>query len=183
MLRKQPPVFIATCTVSIFLGAPASAADLTIASALSTAGRMPVVPVKSADTKKSRAPAADNVKHANTHLHTQRRILAYKLPDDTFVKLNTALGDQSRPVIARVDTPGRAASAIAMPANGAPSDGAGVGFNCRDKFTSNIPSRRGVVACYRSKLDNAWRAQTYVSGRMSDGSPNWAGGLLLSYAY
>ena len=180
MLRKRPPVLIATCTAGVLLGMPASAADLTIASALSMSARVPSVEANKSDQRKGRFPEMQKAQHGGTQ--APRKIFAYKLPDDTFVQLNAAFTDQRQSRPARGGTE-RSISAGARATNAPFPDGEGNCFNCRDKSARYIPARHGLVACYRNKLDNAWKAQTYVSGRLSDGSPSWGGGLLLTYAY
>jgi hypothetical protein len=193
MLRKRPATaLVAACAVGAWFAAPVSAADLTIASApgaMVHTGDVPAL-VEKRRNKKDGAAKADRTRHSDQ----PRRIHAYKLYHDPFFKLSGAVADK-RLLDSASSINGLGAGLGVMPtrapANNIPAtafkadpvEGAGIAFNCRDRALNSTLARRGLVACYRNKLDNAWKAQTYVSGALSAGSPNWGGGLLLSYAY
>lgn len=127
-----------------------------------------------------------------------RRIVTYNLFHDPAFKLAGAVSDmrqlRAAPVldmpapaagpVAPLSYPARTRTgALALKMDDAAIDTAGIAFDCREKSSGSSPSRLGMTACYKARLDKSWKTQTYISKGFADGDPEWGGGLSFTYAH
>ncbi|HJV86211.1 MAG TPA: hypothetical protein VJ698_12125 [Noviherbaspirillum sp.] len=129
----------------------------------------------------------------------QHRIITYNLFHDPFLKTSGAVSDKRHPGAGDLrgltatafpaiaanspGLPSRIPSSAAAPLKLAPMEEEGFAFDCKEKPSAAVPARRGLTACFKQRLDNSWKTQTYVSGTRSDGNVSWGGGLSLGYDY
>ncbi len=152
----------------------------------------------------ARKPVATKVTKAAKTRHAekerQRRIVTYNLFHDPVFKLGGAITDRrhlggdihslTRSGAAGMASTGtgllsttRIPSPTAAPLKLAPAEDEGFALDCQEKPFTAVPVRRRLTACFKQRLDNSWKTQTYVSGARADGSMSWGGGLSLGYDY
>lgn len=56
-------------------------------------------------------------------------------------------------------------------------------FGCRRRALAGVVKSRDMSACFAGDMDKSLKAHTYVSKGVSHGRENWAGGVVLDYAY
>jgi hypothetical protein len=62
-------------------------------------------------------------------------------------------------------------------------DSAGLSFDTRQRVTATASPQRELTAFWLRKFDKNWRTQLYVLKGFANGSPDWGGGLAVSYAF
>lgn len=60
---------------------------------------------------------------------------------------------------------------------------AGLMFDYRQKESPTNPSQRELTVFLTHKIDKTWKTQTYLLKGFSDGSPEWGGGLSVTYVF
>lgn len=208
MLRNTPvPMLIASCAFLAVCHGAAMATDLTLYGwKHGMQGKQGTKPAASKD-KRDAPPAAGEKrlprkqeqkkgKTAHTDTGHQRRILTYSLPRDRLFHLEVAKGDPRNAERLTVLGGGIGAAAVPLalpvaapgPARAEPArtdvpDAAGIGFGCRERPFSSSLARREFTACFRHNVDRSWKAQTYVSRGVIEGTQTWGGGLTVGYDY
>lgn len=131
--------------------------------------------------------------HAETEL--QRRIVTYSLSRDQLPRLDGTTGAARMADNMIVPGSGIAAAAVPLALPQLPqkparqevlrteaADSAGIAFGCRERPFSG-QNRREVTACFRHSVDRSWKAQTYLSRGIVEGTQTWGGGMSIAYDY
>lgn len=190
--RWPAPTFVACIAVGALSGTPCFATDVTngtaMAMAMATprtaAAQAPVNPGNGKRAVKKRALTA-------AHKTKRRKISSYTLFNASARHDDAARGPNTRSV-KPLDDIVVVNPAPLSPKNGLhagsgsrlridPASDDGVTFDCRKKTFSRI--QRTLTACYMQQFDKSWKAQTYVSKGLADGSQGWGGGIAFDYAY
>jgi len=209
MTRKRFDFFsVAIGIAGLCAVVPAHATDLSISAMPGAYGdRLPAIAAGSADASSARplsvAPRSERGKRmsAKTGRPPDKapppKILTYSLSGaPALLPPAAAAGIGRFPAVPATAMPALGLSGIAArdpavphagesagrPARSGLTDGAGLAFDCRDRAGAPGFPRR-FTACYRHQLDKAWKAQTYVSKGLLDGSSGWGGGVVVVYAH
>jgi hypothetical protein len=62
-------------------------------------------------------------------------------------------------------------------------DSAGLSFDGRQRVAATAFPQRELTAFWLRKFDKHWRTQLYLLKGLSDGSPDWGGGLSVAYSF
>lgn len=198
MLRKRQALALtALCSVLVLGESTATANDLTLYGWKQGApANVRQAPRERQDAARARkgpravAPKLDRKKGKAAHGEDTRlhRIHTYSLIRDPFARLSLA-ADERRvaPPVAVVRPVAPVPAAAPRPARAEPlrseaEDNAGLAFGCRERPFSK-QNQLEVAACFRHNVDRSWKAQTYVSRGIVEGTQTWGGGMSIVYDY
>lgn len=198
MLRKRQALALtALCSLLVLGESTATANDLTLYGwKQGTPANVRQAPRDRQDAVRARkgqravAPKQERKKGKAAHVEGNRpqRIHTYSLFRDPFSRLSPAADERhvalsvvaARPVAPL--PPATPKPVRAEPLRPEAEDNAGLAFGCRERPFSR-QNQLEVAACFRHNVDRSWKAQTYVSRGIVEGTQTWGGGMSIVYDY